>query len=155
MEYILFLWLGLSIIIGIAASSRYRRGGFGWFLVSILISPLLGGLLLLALGENKRKVAAEAETARTEAARKNTFEGQVARGQLIGLSRTCPHCEHTMSATAPVCGTCHRESEPSMTRQELQQKFANAKLEYQQNRVLKIGLVLVGIAVVIAFKSFG
>lgn len=140
----LFIWLGLSIIIGIAASSRYRRHGFGWFVVSILISPLLGGLLLLALGENK--VAAEAA---------QTFENQVARGQLVGLSRMCPHCEHTMSATAPVCGICQRESEPQMTRQELQQKFANAEQDYQQNRSLKIGIAIIGLAVIVAFKMLG
>lgn len=42
-------WLLWSIIVGIIASSRGRRG-FTWFLLSLLISPLLSMILVLALG---------------------------------------------------------------------------------------------------------
>lgn len=45
----LFFWLGLSLIIGIGAGSL-GRAGLGWFFLAVLISPLLAGLLLLAIG---------------------------------------------------------------------------------------------------------
>jgi hypothetical protein len=44
----LFLvWIVLSIVAGVMASNR-GRSGFGWFLISCLLSPLIG-LLLLAI----------------------------------------------------------------------------------------------------------
>lgn len=42
------LWFGLAVVIGVAASHR-GRSGFGWFLLTVFISPVLTGLLLLAL----------------------------------------------------------------------------------------------------------
>ena len=47
MEIVLF-WLVLAIIVGVAANTR-GRSGFGWFLLAAIISPLIAGLLLLAL----------------------------------------------------------------------------------------------------------
>jgi hypothetical protein len=47
MMFVLF-WFGFAAIVGVAANSRGRSGG-GWFLLAILISPLLAGLLILAL----------------------------------------------------------------------------------------------------------
>ena len=47
MELVL-IWLGLAVIVGVAANTR-GRNGFGWFLLAVLISPLLAGLLVLAL----------------------------------------------------------------------------------------------------------
>lgn len=36
-----FLWVGLSIAAGVFASNYRNRFGLGWFLLSLLISPLL------------------------------------------------------------------------------------------------------------------
>ena len=44
----LFFWLGFSIGVGVAANTR-DRSGVGWFLLALLISPLLAGFILLAL----------------------------------------------------------------------------------------------------------
>jgi hypothetical protein len=41
-------WLGLAIIVGVGANTRGRNGP-GWFLLALIISPLLAALLLLAL----------------------------------------------------------------------------------------------------------
>jgi hypothetical protein len=43
-----FFWVAFAIIVGVAANAR-GRSGVGWFLLSLLISPLLTGLLVLAL----------------------------------------------------------------------------------------------------------
>lgn len=43
-----FVWLALAVIVGIAANTRGRSGP-GWFLLAVIISPLIAGLLVLAL----------------------------------------------------------------------------------------------------------
>ncbi len=48
MDYFIF-WFGLSIAVGILAGRR-GRSGFGWFLFSIVLSPLLGVIFVLVLG---------------------------------------------------------------------------------------------------------
>jgi hypothetical protein len=45
---IFFGWFILAIVVGVIANSK-GRSGFGWFLISILLSPLIGGILVLAL----------------------------------------------------------------------------------------------------------
>lgn len=50
----IFLWLALSAVVGVAANS-HGRNGVGWFLLALVISPLIAGLLLLALpGKGRR-----------------------------------------------------------------------------------------------------
>jgi hypothetical protein len=49
MEILLLIWLPLCIAVGILAN-RYNRTGIGWFLASVLFSPLVGGAFVLALG---------------------------------------------------------------------------------------------------------
>jgi cytochrome bd-type quinol oxidase subunit 2 len=57
MEALIFMWvvfcLPLAIIVGIGARRRAGRDGFGWFVISILISPILAGALLVALGRKQ------------------------------------------------------------------------------------------------------
>lgn len=53
MEFFLF-YMMFAIAAGIFASSR-GRSGFGWFLISLLISPLLGFIFLLVLQNLKEK----------------------------------------------------------------------------------------------------
>ena len=45
---IFFAWMALAVIVGVAASKR-GRVGFGWFLLTLVISPLIAGPLVLAL----------------------------------------------------------------------------------------------------------
>src|SRR5216684_1436968 len=45
---IFFWWIGLSIVVAVAANTR-GRSPIAWFIYAIIFSPLLGGLLLLAL----------------------------------------------------------------------------------------------------------
>lgn len=51
MEFFLVLsWVMLAVIVGVAASRRYNRIGFLWFLLSLPISPMFAGLFLIAVG---------------------------------------------------------------------------------------------------------
>ena len=43
------LWVGLCIAVGLFAN-RYGRSGLGWFVMSMILSPLLGFAFVLALG---------------------------------------------------------------------------------------------------------
>lgn len=54
---IIFVYVALTIIVGVAANSR-GRSGIGWFLLALLISPLIAGLLVLALRRIDRDVIA-------------------------------------------------------------------------------------------------
>jgi hypothetical protein len=75
-------WLGLAIVVGIAADTR-RRNGIGWFFLAIVISPLLAGLLLLALP------------------RRSTMAGAPVK--------KCPYCAQMIPLEALVCHLCGRE----------------------------------------------
>ncbi|MGL4843832.1 MAG: hypothetical protein ACRC2Y_04335 [Aeromonas veronii] len=61
---ILVFWLIASIIIGFAAGSR-NRSCIGWFLISLIISPLLAfvGLMLMGSAESDEEIAAKAKQA--------------------------------------------------------------------------------------------
>jgi|LauGreDrversion4_2_1035121.scaffolds.fasta_scaffold318553_3 hypothetical protein len=50
MEFFLF-WLILSIVAGAYANSK-NRSGFGWFLISIILSPIIS-LIILAILSNR------------------------------------------------------------------------------------------------------
>jgi len=53
MPTILFSWVMLSIVVGVAADGRGRNPA--WFLFALVISPLLAGLLLLVLPNLKSR----------------------------------------------------------------------------------------------------
>lgn len=48
MYVLIFIWLALAVIVGVAANTRGRSSAV-WVLLAIVISPLIAGLLLLAL----------------------------------------------------------------------------------------------------------
>jgi hypothetical protein len=45
---IFLTWFAFAIIVGVAANTRGRNWA-GWFVLAVLLSPLIAGLLLLAL----------------------------------------------------------------------------------------------------------
>ena len=45
---IVLAWIVLSVIVGVAANTR-GRGGAGWAVLALIVSPLIAGLLVLAL----------------------------------------------------------------------------------------------------------
>ena len=78
-------WLGLAIVVGVAGDTR-GRNGFGWFILAIVISPLLAGLLLIALPRlENRSAMADAPM------------------------KKCPYCAQMIPAEALVCHLCRRE----------------------------------------------
>jgi hypothetical protein len=47
-----FFWIGFALVTGVAANTR-GRSGVAWFLLALLISPLLAIGFLLAVGPKK------------------------------------------------------------------------------------------------------
>jgi hypothetical protein len=135
MEWLL-LWLALAIVVGVAANTRGRTG-FGWFCLAVVISPVIAGLLVLALPWQEAGQSVGPQN----------FQPKVVDGKLTGMWRTCPHCESRMSATAPVCATCHRESTPR-TQAELKQMLQQARAKTAHSS--RIGAIVV-LAIFVVF----
>lgn len=82
MTYFL-LWFLFAIAVGIFASGR-GRSGFGWFLLSLLLSPLLG-FVFCAVSKNLR-AAADAPTTETH------VKCPACRELVIKDASKCKHC---------------------------------------------------------------
>jgi len=89
-----FFWLSLSVVVGTAAASR-NRSGWGWFLLSLIFSPIIAGLLVLALpnlqGQRLRPVVLPAPAAPTRPSKK------------------CRECAEVVPAEATTCRFCRLE----------------------------------------------
>jgi hypothetical protein len=71
---IFLLWFGLSIAIGAVAAGK-DRSGFGWFVLSLVISPLLAGLFLLLVGDGR------------------SSRCPYCAERVKAAARICPHCK--------------------------------------------------------------
>ncbi|MGF6309943.1 phosphotransferase system glucose/maltose/N-acetylglucosamine-specific IIC component [Bradyrhizobium sp. i1.8.4] len=60
---IFFFWFALSIVVGVAANAR-GRDGFGWFVLAIVLTPVIALLLVLVM---KRKDSQPAKGAAFQA----------------------------------------------------------------------------------------
>lgn len=82
------LWLLFALVIGVW--SRRKGGSFiAGFLFSLLLSPLIAGLIL-AVRKPNREVIEERELAN-------------------GRMKKCPHCAELIRAEAKKCRFCHEE----------------------------------------------
>jgi hypothetical protein len=84
----IIIWLGLSVIAGIVAANK-GRSGFGFFLLSVLLSPLIG--IIAALVAKRNQSAVE--------------EDLLSRGQM----KKCPYCAELVRTEASVCRYCGKE----------------------------------------------
>lgn len=85
MEYFIY-WLILAFVPAVIAPSR-GRGFFSWFFLSVLLSPLVGLILVLALPSRAAIKAAD-------------------RDRQLGRVKDCPRCAETVKAKAQVCRFC-------------------------------------------------
>ncbi len=83
-------WLGFAVVVALIASSK-GRSGFAWFLVSLIFSPLVGGILVLVLPRVGLTAAPRDEV-----------------GQLITPEThvRCPECRELVRGDAHKCKHC-------------------------------------------------
>jgi hypothetical protein len=85
----LFLWFAFALIVAIAAGVR-NRNPIGWFLLAAVLSPLVAGLALIAVGR-----------------------GALSRGQILRTLRQCPACAEFVQREARICKHCRSELPPA------------------------------------------
>jgi hypothetical protein len=90
MEIILF-WFLVSIAIGVWASNK-GRSGFGWFVLAVIISPILAAIFL-AVSKDLSKPALSPATATNDTPTTSTHV-------------TCPDCAEYVRKQARVCKHC-------------------------------------------------
>ncbi len=88
---IVFGWLMLALLVGLLANSR-GRSGFGYFLLSTVLSPLLGVIILLVVPnlalQEKQDQQRRAEEAERDRQRQREHEKQLAALQALKSSPT-------------------------------------------------------------------
>lgn len=133
----LFFWVAFSIAVGLFASTRGRGSG-NWFVVSLLISPLLG-FIFCALSSDLTK----------EAEKKALLDAQPS----LKTHVKCPKCAEFVRPEASVCIHCGGELTPDTgfaNRAALKAK--QAEEETRKNTILGwsiiigVGLIILAIA---------
>ena len=87
----LVIWWGiLAVVVGFVAGAR-GRSGFGWFLISLILSPLIGLLIVMVLPKR-----GEAAAPRDESGEVITSKSHV----------RCPDCRELVRHDARKCKHC-------------------------------------------------
>jgi hypothetical protein len=97
MTYVLF-WIVLSIAVAVIAVSK-NRSGFGWFLISFLLSPLIAIICVAcmpAISKEQPKQKLNSSTVQ---------ENEI-------LYRDCPECAEEIKCAARKCKHCGSEVVP-------------------------------------------
>lgn len=89
----LLAWFGLSVLVGVIAVRR-GRFGFGWFLLAMMISPLLAGLLVLVLADQSDDDP--------QATAFGAAEGRISPETHV----RCPDCRELVRRDARKCKHC-------------------------------------------------
>ncbi|MBZ9759492.1 hypothetical protein LB553_01145 [Mesorhizobium sp. CA8] len=93
------IYLGLSFIVGIAAQNHRGRRGMPWFLLSLVATPLIGGLLLLASKDLRQSHLTVSVTAEEP---QRFTNGPI-------FEKACPLCAELVKVDAKICRFCRHE----------------------------------------------
>lgn len=85
---VFFFWILLAVAVGMLASKR-GRSGFGWFLFSVLLTPLLGFIFVLVAKDLSQSTTSQAGSS-------PSADSHV----------KCPHCAEWVLPEASVCKHC-------------------------------------------------
>jgi hypothetical protein len=128
MIFVLF-WLLFAVAVGVYASNR-GRSGFGWFFLSLIISPLLG-IIFCAVSKDLSKAG------------KNATEPSLA------THVKCPACAELVLPEAKVCKHCGHAltPDPGFAQRQLNQAKQE---ESEDNKNLMIGIGAIAFLFIIA-----
>jgi hypothetical protein len=127
-----FLWFVLAIAVALLANKR-GRSAFGWFVIALLFSPLVGFVFLLVLDDLSASTGSSA-------------------GVPSGATHVkCPACAEWVMPEATVCKHCGHALEPDA---DFYVRKANFKASYKPKKepwdgfqwaaVIFVGLLAVG-----------
>jgi hypothetical protein len=85
---VIFIWIIIPYLIAKAAKERGRSFA-GFFFLSILFTPLIGGLILALMGKNERRI--------------NEINLE------YGVTKICPYCANLIKSNAKICMYCQKE----------------------------------------------
>lgn len=94
---LLVFWLFLSVLVGVFASGK-GRSGLGFFMLALLLSPVIGGIVVVIVKPHAKVVEEKALSA--------------------GDLKKCPFCAELVKAEAIVCKHCGRDL-PAATAQSV------------------------------------
>lgn len=93
---LLVFWVIFAVIVAIAANSR-GRSAIGWFLLAILISPLLALIAVLVMGPGSRNAVQPAQAINASPA------------VAADPRKACPDCGEQVPVIARICRFCRYE----------------------------------------------
>lgn len=123
MEFALVAWAALALLIGAWASSL-GRSGFGWFVLAVIISPLLAGIVLLIAGRKKEDT---------------------------GPTKKCSDCGEAVARVARACKHCGYRFLPPETPEEAAAR-AKAEEKSLRNRRL-IGVAMIALIIYVIYNG--
>lgn len=71
--FLVVIWIGLAGAVGALAANR-DRSGIGWFLLAVILSPLIAAIFLLLAGEG------------------HTARCPFCAEKIKAAAKVCPHC---------------------------------------------------------------